>query len=123
MQTVSDEKRNFARVPFSSKANIRSSDTTISGTIGNVSINGAFVKASQKIEVGRNLEIELFLTEAASDMSIVLSAVVVRHTPDGIGIRFTGMYLDDFERLKEIVANGIGDKKKVVEEFLKYMAG
>ncbi|MEN6441546.1 MAG: PilZ domain-containing protein [Syntrophobacter sp.] len=119
MQT--EERRKFTRIPFSSRAILTSSDARLSGTILNLSINGTFLKVPQKIDIGRAVEIELFLTGPASDLSVVLSGEVVRHVPDGVAIKFTGMYLDVFERLREVVASGLNDKKKVVEEFLEYM--
>ncbi|MEM5787858.1 MAG: PilZ domain-containing protein [Syntrophobacteraceae bacterium] len=115
------ERRSFSRVPFSSKAILLSSEGRVSGDIVNLGINGALIKVSNKIEVGREVELEMFLTGAASDVSFILNGVVVRHVADGVAIRFTGMYLDVFERLKAIVGEGFGSRGKIVEEFIRYM--
>ena len=68
------------------------------------------------------VEVEIFLAEPASDISVVIGGTVARHARSEVAIEFSGMYLDEYERLRDVVANSLGDKRKVVEEFLKYMA-
>lgn len=116
-----EERRKFTRIPFSSKAILTSGDIQLSGTITNLSINGTLIKAPPKIDIGRPVEIQLFLTGSASNVSVTLTGEVVRHVSDGLAIKFTGMYLDVFEELRKAVTNGMGDGEKVVAEFLQYM--
>jgi hypothetical protein len=115
------EKRKFSRVPFNSIAILRNRKTLTEGTIENLSLNGVMISMSERIETGQDLEIEIFLIEPASDISIKLNGTVLRQTPEGIAIQFTGMYLDDFGRLRDQIASSLGDKGKVIEEFIEYL--
>ncbi len=118
---MDSERRCFIRVPFRSEAALKSPEGQFRGTVENLSINGAFFKMTDKIPVGTAVEVEIFLAEPASDISFVIGGTVIRHTPDGLGIGFSGMYLGDFERLRDAIATSIGDKKRVIREFLKFM--
>jgi hypothetical protein len=115
------EKRKFSRIPFKSIAIIRGRNLETEGKIENLSLNGVLVNMPERIETGRDLEVEIFLVEPASDISVKLDGKVSRHTPEGMAIQFTGMYLDDFGRLRDRIASVLGDKGKVIEEFLKYL--
>ncbi len=116
------DRRSFTRVPFRSEAIIKTGDAGVSGFIENISLSGACVKVHDKFEVGREVEIEIFLAEPASDLSVALNGTVVWISPGEIGIRFTGMYLDAYERIRDMIAGSVGDKQKVVEEFFDYMS-
>lgn len=116
------DRRRFTRVPFSSEAILKTSEGRVRGTVENLSLNGAFFKMTESLPVGSAVEVEIFLVAPASDISVVLSGSVVRHAPDGLAVGFSGMYLGDFEHLRDAVANSLGDRRKVVCEFLRYMA-
>jgi hypothetical protein len=116
-----DERRDFTRVPFKSEVIVTTSSARMRGKIKDLSLKGALVKLTGEISVGEPAEIEIFLIEPASDLSVVLGGTAVRRSHEGIGIEFSGMYLDEYERLRDAVANSLGDKRLVVEEFIRYM--
>jgi PilZ domain len=115
------DRRRFVRVPFKSETILKSQDARIEGTIKNLSFRGAFINTPEKIEQDTEVEIEIFLDDPPPAVSVILTAKVVRLAPEGIAIQFTGMYMDVYQRLRDIIADLHGDKKKVVAEFLKYM--
>jgi hypothetical protein len=115
------ERRRFVRVPFKSETILKSQDARIEGTIKNLSLRGAFINTPEKIEQGAQIEIKIILDDSPPAVSVILSGKVVRVAPEGIGIQFTGMYMDAYERLRDVIADLHGDKRKVVAEFLKYM--
>ncbi len=115
------ERRNFLRVPFKSETILKYQDVRIEGKIENLSLVGAFVNTPEKIEQDTEIEIEIILEDPPPVVSVILNAKVVRLAPEGIAIKFTGMSMDVYERLRDIIADISGDKKKVVAEFLKYM--
>lgn len=115
------ERRNFLRVPFKSETILKYQDVRIEGKIENLSLVGAFVNTPEKIEQDTEIEIEIILEDPPPVVSVILNAKVVRLAPEGIAIKFTGMSMDVYERLRDIIADINGDKKKVVAEFLKYM--
>lgn len=116
-----DEKRKFSRIPFNSIAIVRNRKTQTKAKIENLSLNGVLLQMSERTETGCALELEIFLIEPASDISIKLCGKVLRQTAEGIAVQFTGMYLDDFGRLRDQIATRMGDKGKVIEEFLEYL--
>ncbi len=116
-----EERRRFLRVPFKSETILKTQDARIAGTINNLSLGGAFIDTRGKIEKDTEVEIEFILHDPPPAVNIILSAKVVRLAPDGIAIQFTGMSMDVYERLRDIIANIHGDKKKVLAEFIKYM--
>lgn len=116
------DRRRFTRVPYTSEAILTGPDIRLRGTVENLSLNGVLMKVPEKPEVGLSVEVEIFLAEPASDVSVVLSGTVVRQTADAAAVEFSGMYLDDYERLRDVIALSLGDRKKVIEEFLEYMA-
>jgi len=115
------DRRNFLRVPFKSETILKSQDARIVGTIENLSLAGAFINTQEKIEQDTEVEITIILDYPPPAVSVVMSAKVVRLAPEGIAVQFKGMPMDAFERLRDVIADIHGDKKKVVAEFLKYM--
>jgi hypothetical protein len=116
------DRRSFTRVPFRSEAILKAGGSTIDGFIENISLSGACIKVHEKLQVDQDLEIEIFLAEPASDLSVNLGGSVVWSSPEEIGVRFTGMYLDVYERIRDMIAGSVADKQTVLQEFLDYMS-
>ena len=115
------EKRSFVRVPFRSEAILKSCDKKLTrGSIRNLSLGGAFIVTPEDIERDADMEVEIFLDDPPSDLSVNLSAKVVRLLPEGVAIRFTELYLDIFEKLWDVISGNLADKDRV-EEFLRFM--
>jgi hypothetical protein len=115
------ERRRFVRVPFKSETILKTQDARIEGTINNLSFGDAFITTQGKIAENTEVEIEIILHDPPPAVNVILNAKVVRLAPQGIAIQFTGMSMDVYERLRDVIAGIHGDKKKVVAEFLKYM--
>jgi len=116
------ERRSFVRVPFKSETILRTETANIQGTIKNLSLAGAFIKTHEKIEQHAEVEIEIILDDPPPAVNVMLSGKVMRIEPEGIAVQFTGMSMDVFERLRDIIADLHGDKGRVVAEFVKHMA-
>ncbi len=115
------ERRNFLRVPFKSETILKTQDVRIEGKIKNLSLVGAFIETPEKMKRGTEVEIEFILDDPPPAVSVTLNAKVVRLEPEGIAIQFTGMSMEVYERLRDVIAEIHGDKRKVVAEFIKYM--
>ena len=113
------ERRNFVRVPFKSETILKSKDARIEGTIKNLSLAGAFINTQEKIERDTEVEIEIILDDPPPAVIVIMSAKVVRLEPEGFAIQFRGMPMDAYERLRDVIADIHGDKRKAVAEFLK----
>lgn len=106
MQTA--DMARFVMVPFSSEAILRTRDKRLWGSIDNLSTGRAFITISENIELGAELEMEIFLAEPASQLSVVLDARVVRLTCTGVAVQFTGMPSDMFDGIRNAVATSLG---------------
>ena len=115
------ERRNFLRVQFKSETILKSRDVRIEGKIRNLSLAGAFITTREKIEQDTEVEVEIILDDPPPAVSVTLSAKVVRLEPEGVAIQFRGMPMDAYERLRDVISDIHGDKKRVVAVFLKYM--
>jgi len=121
MKSANPEKRSFTRVPFQSEAIVKSSDKTILCDLQNLSLNGLFLKTSEKIPVREPVELEILLSGSSSELSICLQGIVVRETEEGVAVQFQKMDLDSFIHLRNVVAYNCEDQTGIMEEFSRYI--
>ena len=116
------EKRNFDRIPFQTKAIVRSKDTTVIGIVENLSLDGIFLKTPEKLNLNRIVKIELLFTGTSSQLSILLDGKIMRHENVGMAIQFKDIDMDTFFHLKNLISyntNQIGTLEDEFQKFLK----
>ncbi|HOI95276.1 MAG TPA: PilZ domain-containing protein [Syntrophobacter fumaroxidans] len=113
--------RKFTRIPIETGAIVQCGDVTAAGGVENLSLNGMLFRTSQEMDVNKEVKIKLMLSGPSSKMSLDMNGIVRRRVEDGFGIEFTGMYLDVFFHLKNIIALGMGDETKAMQEFFDFM--
>ncbi len=116
------EKRNFDRIPFQTKAIVRSKDTTVIGIVENLSLDGIFLKTPEKLNLNRIVKIELLFTGTSSQLSILLDGKIMRHENIGMAIQFKDVDMDAFFHLKNLIAyntNQVGNLTDKFQRFLK----
>lgn len=113
------EKRNFSRVDFKKEVEIHVSGKKYSGFIENLSLKGAYIKTTHKLQEGDQVEIVIHLA-GDDDFDIYLQGKAVRLTEDGAGIIFEKLDLGSFSHLRNIIAYNYGDDDAVMEEFFNY---
>jgi hypothetical protein len=113
------EKRNFSRVDFKKEVEIHICGKKSSGFIENLSLKGAYIKTTYKLQEGDQVEIVIHLA-GDDDFDIYLQGKVVRLTEDGAGIIFEKLDLGSFSHLRNIIAYNYGDDDAVMEEFFNY---
>lgn len=97
------EKRDINRVSFRTNATIRRDGSVIQGGILDLSLKGVFVKTHDTIPVDSQVDVEIHLSGAATDLSVHVTAKVIRTTADGVALKFNTMDLDSYIFLKNIV--------------------
>ena len=97
------EKRSFARIPFNTKAIVRDKDTTVIGTVENLSLSGIFLKTPERLALGSLVKIELLFTGSSSQLSIILDGKITRDEDIGMAIEFMNIDLDAFFHLKNLI--------------------
>ena len=114
------EKRNFDRIPFPTKAIVRSKDTTVIGIVENLSMDGIFLKTPEKLNLNRIVKIELLFTGTSSQLSILLDGKIMRHENIGMAIQFKNVDLDAFFHLKNLIAYSTNKVGKLKDEFQRF---
>ena len=114
------EKRNFDRIPFQTKAIVRSKDTTVIGIVENLGMDGIFLKTPEKLNLNRVVKIELLFTGTSSQLSILLDGKIMRHENIGMAIQFKNVDLDAFFHLKNLIAYNTNKVGKLKDEFHRF---
>jgi hypothetical protein len=115
------EKRNFDRIPFQTKAIVRSKDTTVIGIVENLSLDGIFLKTPEKLNLNRIVKIELLFTGTSSQLSILLDGKIMRHENIGMAIQFKDVDMDAFFHLKNLIAYNTNQVGKLKDEFQRFV--
>jgi hypothetical protein len=115
------EKRNFDRIPFQTKAIVRSKDTTVIGIVENLSLDGIFLKTPEKLNLNRIVKIELLFTGTSSQLSILLDGKIMRHENIGMAIQFKNVDMDAFFHLKNLISYNTNQMGKLKNDFKKFI--
>lgn len=116
------EKRDFTRITFKTEAIVSLKDQEIRGEVKNLSLKGMFLLTPKKIDMNEEATIKILLSGASSELFISVTGLVVRVEENGVAFQLTGMDLDSFIHLKNVIAYNEGDEGKVMEEFFKFMS-
>lgn len=76
---------------------------TATGDIRDISLNGLFVRTSEKMESGTGCDVRIELTGTEVPIILEIKGKVVRMEDTGVGIHFDAMDLDTFMHLKNVV--------------------
>ena len=115
------EKRNFDRIPFQTKAIVRSKDTTVIGIVENLSLDGIFLKTPEKLNLNRIVKIELLFTGTSSQLSILSDGKIMRHETIGMAIQFKNVDMDAFFHLKKLISYNTNQVGKLEDEFQRFV--
>ena len=113
------EKRQNTRVAFRTTITVHFPDKTFDHCeTQDLSLKGVFVKGvtGPRAE-GDYCELSLHLSGATSDLSLHMSGEVVRVLDDGVGLHFSGIDLDSFFHLKNIIYFNTEDPDILGDEF------
>ena len=115
------EKRIFDRIPFQTKAIVRSKDATVIGIVENLSLDGIFLKTPEKLNLNRIVKIEVLITGTSSQLSILLDGKIMRHENVGMAIQFKNVDMDAFFHLKNLISHNLNQVGKLNDDFQKFI--
>ena len=115
------EKRIFDRIPFQTKAIVRSKDATVIGIVENLSLDGIFLKTPEKLNINRIVKIEVLITGTSSQLSILLDGKIMRHENVGMAIQFKNVDMDAFFHLKNLISHNLNQVGKLNDDFQKFI--
>jgi hypothetical protein len=110
------DKRNFTRVAFSGGASIKFKEQIFWGNIENVSLQGFFIKTKHDLPLDDLMEVTIF---QSPESSIYLQASVVRSEEHGVGMKISGVDVNSFVRLREVVSEQCNDQRLLMNETYK----
>lgn len=112
-------RRVFTRVDLSEWASVKYEEQIFFGDVGNVSLQGLFIKTEHEIPLNIPVEVTVYHTPATS---IHLSANVVRREGNGVGMQIKDLDVNSFVHLRNAVAQKCNDHELLLRETYK-MAG
>jgi len=109
--------REFTRVLFSARTEIRAGAVTISGAPSHsLSMKGMSIRTSERLPVGTECEITIVLVEGEVEIQLLGTVVVI--LADGIAFQFTKVIgLESFEHLRNLVFYNTSELEQVETEF------
>ena len=110
------ENRKFTRVDYCECVSIKHENQLFFGDLKNVSLQGMFIKTTQKMPLNTPVEITVYFSQKSS---IYLNANVVRCENAGIGIQKSGMDVNSFVNLRNAVTMHCDDHDLIMRETFK----
>ncbi len=119
-----NEKRKFTRVPFKTRAMLKTEQESIEGEVENISLQGMLLKTDQTIDTGKTVDVMIALTGSTSNLSFLVTGKVVRVQDHGIGIQFDldKIPFDSLTHLRYMVSYNLGDFDIVMNEYFEYLS-
>jgi len=109
-------KRDFTRVELSEWASVKYEEQIFFGDVGNVSLQGLFIKTEHEIPLYAPVEVTVYHSPATS---IHLSASVVRREEHGFGMQIRELDVNSFVHLRNVVAKKCHDHELIMRETYK----
>jgi hypothetical protein len=119
MDTRPREKREFVRVPFTTKAEIQIGDLSIRSSSGiNISLNGLRLATEQSVaDEGDACIIKIILKAFDHHVIIEAQGQVARTGPGYLAVVFTELDPDSYLHLRQLIINNADDPLRAEEEF------
>jgi len=115
--TDGPNRRDFTRVTAGVDVEIISGDTTISGLVHDVSLNGIFVQCSTPLPEGSHCRVNIILQGTQAPLRVSEKGTVTRSEKAGMAIEFDEIDVDSFAHLRNLVLFNAPDAEAVEEEF------
>lgn len=115
--TEHDHRRHHVRVPFHATVDLDFAGQKYNGCeTENLSAKGVLVLNINGRSLGDICDIDLHLTGSTENISLSIQGEVVRVIDSGIGIHFTGIDLDSYTHLRNIIYYN-ADDPDVLDKF------
>jgi hypothetical protein len=99
-----DERRAFGRGMVNMAVVLTTGDgATMAGGCRDLSLDGVFVCGEDPIPVGTACTVEMTHANGRRTVTMRAQGVVARHTPGGVGVRFTDVGAGDLRRIYHLL--------------------
>lgn len=116
---MAHHQRKFTRVPVSFRVKVMAEAGIIASPSAlNLSLKGILVQTRQRLPVGTDAMVILFVMKQGVEKKVLTWARVVRHDPEGIALAFTRIHGDEsFQILKSLVMALSDEPERILNEF------
>jgi len=119
---INFEQREFTRIPIRRTAEIVTDDATVvAEPTRDISAKGLYVEGLSNLPPGAPCRVRLPLLGVPGTATIQADARIVRSEANGIAVEFTGMDLDSFEHLRNLVLYNAPDPAQIESEFENHL--
>lgn len=110
--------RDFIRVDYTVGASISYGEQKAICTTSNLSLRGMYLRTGLDVPVNVPVNVTVYHADRSS---FKVNATVVWQGDRGIGIQITGLNIDSFARLRDIIATKSKDQGTVLQETFKML--
>lgn len=118
-----NERRDFIRIPFTTRAEVRAGGTTARATGEiDVSMSGIRINTADPVPATDTpCDVLIALESSTADaVEIAIKGTVVRSEPGSIAVHFNEIDLDSYWHLHQLILLNTGDPEKVEQEFIRH---
>jgi hypothetical protein len=122
MADKATEQRDFIRVPFKTEVEIQIKDRTIRSDTGiNLSMRGLRVSIGQDAPpLGASCSATIVLRASEDRAVIHADGRIVRSEQGTVAMEFTGLDIDSYHHLRQLIINNADDPEKAEQEFFQH---
>jgi hypothetical protein len=118
------DRREFTRVRAHVEAQVSAdSPVLIAGEARDISLNGVYVLCDERLPPGTPCRVFLYLGEPQEQLVIRANGKIARADETGIGVELTGIPVDSFDHLRNLVLYNSGKELERVEGEFKSHTG
>lgn len=119
---MSDEnKRDFTRAAVRVEAEIVAGDKSVRGVVGDISLKGLSLVCDDQLPEEGKCMVHILLGDPESPLCLEAKGKVVRNLDGGIAVEFTGIDLDSYSHLKNLVSMNVADVEQAEGEFKSHL--
>jgi hypothetical protein len=120
--SLSEDRREFTRVSLHIRAEIEFEDQTkICGESFDLSLKGLSIEGGDPSLVGKKCKATIVLNAPPEDLRLETSGIVDQHIQGRLVVTFSGIEVESFDHLRNLVLYNAADRQKVEMEFQQHI--
>ena len=116
-----NERRNFQRIPFATKAEINHTGNTYQGELTDISFQGALVLGKGNIPLTEGNRCELAIHLLDSEITLHFETDIIHHRENRFGFRFTSKDIETASHLQRLLELNIGSPDTIDREIAHWL--
>lgn len=122
MTNSESDRRGFIRVPFKTEVEIEVDTHVIKSDAQiNVSMSGLYLPLSSSTpDPGTSCRVVIILKAFDNRLSIEATGKIIRSNPGSLAVEFTGLDIDSYTHLRQLILNNTEDPEKAEQEFIAH---